>query len=116
MVIRQGQVEIRSALTEGGARAIAGTRKRWSRRLLVSGEIALAVLLLIGAGLLVRTLAHLYRLRTGFDPANVIAARFALQDARYSSSQSVNRLFESGSRAFRNSLELTRRCWCEASI
>ncbi len=65
-------VDIRSSLTEGGARAIAGTRKRWSRRLLVSGEIALAVLLLIGAGLLVRTLAHLYRLRPGFDPANVI--------------------------------------------
>ncbi len=89
-------VDIRSSLTEGGARAIAGTRKRWSRRLLVSGEIALAVLLLIGAGLLVRTLAHLYRLRPGFDPANVIVASFSLQDARYSASQSVNRLFESG--------------------
>jgi hypothetical protein len=89
-------VDIRSALTEGGARAIAGTRKRWSRRLLVSGEIALTVLLLIGAGLLVRTLAHLYRLRTGFDPANVVAASFSLQDARYSTRQSVNRLFESG--------------------
>jgi predicted permease len=89
-------VDIRTALTEAGGRGVAGSRKRWSRKALVSGEIALAMLLLIGAGLMVRTLAHLYRLNPGFDPANVIAASFSLQDARYSTSQSVNRLFESG--------------------
>src|SRR5204862_76051 len=89
-------VDIRTALTEAGGRGVAGSRKRWSRKVLVSGEIALAVLLLIGAGLMVRTLAHLYRLSPGFDPANVIAASFSLQDARYSTSQNVNRLFESG--------------------
>jgi predicted permease len=89
-------VDIRTALTEAGGRGVAGSRKRWSRKLLVSGEIALAVLLLIGAGLMVRTLAHLYRLSPGFDAANVIAASFSLQDARYSTSQSVNGLFESG--------------------
>ena len=89
-------VDIRASLTEGGTRGIAGARKRWTRSALVSGEVALAVLLLIGAGLLVRTLMHLYRLRPGFDPANVIAASFSLQDARYKTSNSVNRLFESG--------------------
>jgi predicted permease len=89
-------VDIRASLTEGGARGIAGGRRRWTRSMLVSGEIALAVLLLIGAGLLVRTLMHLYRLRPGFDPANVIAAGFSLQDARYQTSESVNRLFDSG--------------------
>jgi len=90
------RVDIRASLTEGGARSIAGARKRWTRRALVSGEVALAVLLLIGAGLLVRTLVHLYRLRPGFDPAHVIAASFSLQDARYTTSQSVNKLFRSG--------------------
>lgn len=89
-------VDIRASLTEGGARGIAGARKRWTRRLLVSGEIALAVTLLIGAGLLIRTLTHLYRLRPGFDPSNVIAASFSLQDARYTTSQNMNRLYESG--------------------
>jgi predicted permease len=89
-------VDIRTSLTEGGARGIAGARKRWARSALVSGEVALAVLLLIGAGLLVRTLTHLYGLRPGFDPTNVIAASFSLQDARYKTSDSVNRLFESG--------------------
>ena len=89
-------VDIRASLTEGGARGIAGARKRWTRKVLVSGEIALAVMLLIGAGLLIRTLTHLYRLRPGFDPANVITASFSLQDARYSTSQSMNRLYDSG--------------------
>ena len=85
-------VDIRAALT---ARGVAGTRKRWTRRLLVSGEVAVAVVLLVAAGLLVRTLAHLYQLRPGFDPANVIAASFSLQDARYDTSQKVNQLFDS---------------------
>ncbi len=89
-------VDIRASLTEGGARGIAGARKRWTRKVLVSGEIALAVMLLIGAGLLIRTLTHLYRLRPGFDPANVIMASFSLQDARYTTSQSMNRLYDSG--------------------
>ena len=94
--IEASGVDIRAALTEAGARGIAGARKRWTRRVLVSGEVALAVVLLIGAGLLVRTLAHLYQLRPGFDPANVITASFSLQDARYSTAQKVNQLFDSG--------------------
>jgi predicted permease len=89
-------VDIRTALTEAGARGVAGGRKRWTRRVLVSGEVALAVVLLIGAGLLVRTLAHLYQLRPGFEPANVITASFSLQDARYATAQKVNQLFDSG--------------------
>ena len=89
-------VDIRTALTEAGMRGVAGGRRRWSRRLLVSGEVALAVLLLVGAGLLIRTLERLYQLRPGFDPDHVITASFSLQDARYTTSESVNRLFESG--------------------
>src|SRR5579863_225043 len=89
-------VDIRTALTEAGGRGVAGGRKRWSRRLLVSGEVALAVPLLIGAGLLIRTLGTLYSLRPGFDPRNVISASFSLQDARYFTSKSVNRLLDSG--------------------
>ena len=89
-------VDIRTALTEAGTRGVAGLRKRWSRRLLVAGEVALAVLLVIGAGLLVRTLTGLDHLRPGFDPANVITAHFSLNDARYATSDPVNKLFDSG--------------------
>jgi predicted permease len=94
--IEAGAVDLRNALSEAGGRGVSGRRKRWSRRLLVSGEIALAVMLLIGAGLLVRTVAHLYQLRPGFEPAHVITASFSLQDARYSDAARINRLFDAG--------------------
>jgi predicted permease len=94
--IEAGAVDIRNSLSEAGGRGVAGRRKRWSRRLLVSGEIALAVMLLIGAGLLVRSVAHLYQLRPGFDANHVLTASFSLQDARYSTTQQVNQLFDAG--------------------
>jgi hypothetical protein len=42
------------------------------------------------------TLSHLYRLRPGFDPANVITARFSLHDARYAKGEKVNQLYDAG--------------------
>jgi predicted permease len=94
--IEAGAVDLRNALSEAGGRGVSGRHKRWSRRLLVSGEVALAVMLLIGAGLLVRTVTHLYQLRPGFDPAHVITASFSMQDARYSDAARITQLFESG--------------------
>jgi predicted permease len=87
------RLEIRAALGEAG-RAVAGSRNPWPRRLLVAGEVALGVVLLVGAGLLIRTFAHLRGLDPGFDAHNVITAKLSLQDARYATSQSVNRLFD----------------------
>jgi predicted permease len=94
--IEAGTVDIRNALSEAGGRGVSGRRKRWPRRLLVSGEVALAVMLLIGAGLLVRTVTHLYQLRPGFEPAHLITASFSLQDARYSDGAHVTQLYDSG--------------------
>jgi len=91
-----GAVDIRSALTEAGTRSVAGGRPRWSRRILVGGEVAIAVLLLIGAGLMIRTVTYFYQLRPGFDPSHILSASFSLQDARYNTAQSVNHLFETG--------------------
>ena len=87
------RLEIRAALGEAG-RAVAGGRNPWPRRLLVASEVALGMVLLVGAGLLIRTFAHLRGLNPGFDAHNVITAKLSLQDARYTTSQSVNRLFE----------------------
>jgi len=50
--------------------------------------------LLVGAGLLIRTFAHLRGLTPGFDAHYVITAQLSLQDARYATSQRVNRLFD----------------------
>jgi len=87
------RLEIRAALGEAG-RAVAGGRNPWPRRLLVASEVALGVVLLVGAGLLIRTFAHLQGLDPGFDAKNVIAAQLSLQDARYATNQRMNQLFD----------------------
>jgi predicted permease len=91
--VAASRLEIRAALGEAG-RAVAGGRNPWPRRLLVASEVALGVVLLVGAGLLIRTFAHLRGLNPGFDARNVITAQLSLQDARYATTPAANRLFE----------------------
>lgn len=87
------RVDVQVALAESGSRAVAGGSSRWARQVLVAGEIALSVILLTGAGLLVRTFVELRRLDPGFDPSNVTTATVSLQDKRYEDPVKVNRLF-----------------------
>lgn len=87
------RLDIRSALAQAGARGFTANRG-WPRRLLVVTEVALGVVLLIGAGLLIRTFAHLMGLQPGFDSRNVITASLSLQDARYAAAEKVNELYD----------------------
>ena len=90
--VRTSRVDIRSVLVEGG-RGIAGGRRHWTRNVLVAVEVALSLVLLVSAGLLVRTLEYLNGLNPGFDGRNVISAEASLQDARYATSGAVNLLY-----------------------
>jgi predicted permease len=94
--IEASLVDLRVALASGGGRGMTGGGRHWSRRLLVTLEVAMAVLLLVGAGLLVRSVQHLNALAPGFDSSNVLAASFSLDDARYASPEKVTALFEEG--------------------
>jgi putative ABC transport system permease protein len=58
---------------------------RLSRSLLTAGEMALALMMLIGAGLAVRSLVKLLGVQAGFDPRGVLTARLSLPAIRYSS-------------------------------
>ena len=86
------RLDIRSVLVEAG-RSVAGPRRRWSRHALVAAEVALSLMLLVGAGLMVRTLAYLNGLNPGFDSHNLIAAEASLQDARYNELETLERLY-----------------------
>ena len=86
------RLDIRSVLMEAG-RGGPGGRRRWWPNALVAAEVALSLVLLIGAGLMLRTLSYLDGLNPGFDTHNVIAAETSLQDARYKTSSAVNRLY-----------------------
>jgi predicted permease len=57
------------------------------------GEVAITVVLLVSAGLLVRTFIHLRSLNPGYDPSNVTSATISLQDKRYDNAARINRLF-----------------------
>jgi predicted permease len=88
------RVNVQGTLAEGGTRSIAGGRGRHARQVLVVGEVALGVVLLVSAGLLVRTFVHLRGLDPGFDPSSVTVATISLQDRRYEDAVRVRRLYE----------------------
>lgn len=88
------RVNVQAALSAGGTRAIAGGAGGWRRRILLVAEVALVVVLLVSAGLLVRTFAYLHGQSPGFDMSNVVTATASLQDARYATHSPLIRLFD----------------------
>ncbi|MFN2567457.1 MAG: ADOP family duplicated permease [Gemmatimonadaceae bacterium] len=71
----------RATLRERGP-AVTGSR-RAVRRLLVAGEVALTMVLLVGAGLTIRSLDRLLRADFGFNPESVLTAKISLPGSRY---------------------------------
>ena len=91
--LQSSRLDVQRTLVESSTRSVAGGTQR-SRRLLVVAEVAMGVVLLVGAGLLVRTFVELKGLSPGFDPANVLTATVSLQDARYREAGKVAALFD----------------------
>jgi putative ABC transport system permease protein len=83
-------LNLNSSLKEGGARGSSGGsgRKR-VRSLLVVAEVGLAVVLVVGAGLLLRSFANLMRVDAGFDRARMVTFGLVLPAARYPVPQRV---------------------------
>lgn len=78
------RVDIRGAIAAGAQRTGTGARGGGMlRRAMIAGEVALTVVLLVGAGLLVRTLSFLETQPAGFDAANVMTAKLSLDNGRY---------------------------------
>ena len=80
--IRTAKVDLNEVLKQAGRGATGGLRARL-RNGLAAGEIALATILLIGAGLLIQTLAHLQRAQLGFDAKNLLTFQLAPPTAKY---------------------------------
>ena len=71
------------ALKEGGRALAGGVRGRLVRELLILGEVAVALALLIGAGLLLQSFARLRAVDPGFRPEGVLTAEIALPAAKF---------------------------------
>jgi predicted permease len=81
--IRSANPALQSALRDGARGASGGAGRDRLRALLVAAEVALAMTLLIGSGLLIRTAWHLQHVDPGFDPSHVMTARLLLPATRY---------------------------------
>ncbi len=90
--LRAGRTDVRGVLNSGGRSGSA--RRDRLRLLLVAGEVALALMLLIGAGLLVRSALHLQHIPPGFDPAGVLTSRLSLPAAEYQDPERVVLAFD----------------------
>jgi len=71
-----------SAMSMGGFRFMRGNRLRG---ILVGAEVALAIVLLAGAGLLIRSFTTLVNVDPGYDPANVLTTQVSLPQTKYGS-------------------------------
>ncbi len=96
--LRSRRVDVVPALKAGGARGIAGGTGTGLRSALVVVQVALSIVLLVGSGLLVRTVIGLEAIDPGFDPEHVLAFRVETPPADYpdvvASHAFFDRLFE----------------------
>jgi len=81
------RVDLHSALKEGGRGAVAESGQRRLSSLLVIAEMAMAMVLLIGAGLLLRSFAHLLDVKPGFTTDNLLTMQIGLPNVGYQDAQ-----------------------------
>ena len=89
--LQVSRVDPNSILREGGRSATGAGRHR---NFLIVAELALALVLLAGAGLMMRTMAQLAAVRPGIDPRNVLATTVNLPRSNYGKASQVSALVE----------------------
>jgi putative ABC transport system permease protein len=77
------RADVRESLNEGGRSNIGSRRQGRLRRLLVIAEVALALVLLVGSGLMLRSFIKLRQVDVGFTAHNVLTMRVPLPEAKY---------------------------------
>lgn len=82
---------IQSTLSQGLSRTATGSHDRWLRNVLVVSEVALALVLLVGAGLLIRTIGTLRGVDPGFDQRNVLTTTLVLPQPKYPKTEDRSR-------------------------
>jgi putative ABC transport system permease protein len=81
--IHASKTDLNDVLKSGGACVGAGSGAKKLRSILVISEMALALILLVGAGLLIQTIFQLQKLNLGFEPNNVVRLQTVLPKSKY---------------------------------
>ena len=92
------RADLNSTLKEGGGRSGTSLSQHRSSAILVISEVALALVLLIGAGLLIRTFVALRHVELGFNARNVVTMRMPLAGSRFHKTSDVNQLIRDATR------------------
>ncbi|HSO75180.1 MAG TPA: ABC transporter permease, partial [Blastocatellia bacterium] len=87
--LQASRPDLNDSLKEGGRGTTGGIRGMRVRNLLVVSEIALSLVLLVGAGLLIRSFMRLQEFDLGFNPDNLTTMRIQLPGSKYQNGQQV---------------------------
>src|SRR5690606_19048422 len=93
--LQAGRTELPSTLREGGRGATGSALLDRMRPILVAAEVALSLVLLVGAGLMLRSFAALQSVDTGFATENRLVFRVSLPGSRYPDAAAADRFFTS---------------------
>jgi putative ABC transport system permease protein len=81
--LKSSHPDVNEILKSSSKSATSGRSLRLWRNSLVVSEVALSLILLVGAGLMIKSFAHLTNVSPGFDPHNVLTGRISLTGAAY---------------------------------
>jgi putative ABC transport system permease protein len=111
--LQSSRTDLTTTLKESAGRSGTGFRQNKMRSALVVVEVALALVLLIGSALLIRTAMALTAVNPGFDTSNVLTLKMSLRGAQYGRAEAVEQLVRNGAerlRAIPGVLEASATC------
>ena len=94
--LQSSKSDLTTTLKESAGRSGTGFRQNKVRSVLVVTEVALALVLLIGSALLIRTAMALGRVDPGFDTTNVLTLKMSLKEAEYEKAEAVEQVVRNG--------------------
>ncbi len=94
--LQASRVDLTRSLKESSSRSGTGSRQAWTRSILVVTEVALAMILLIGSALLIKSAAALGRVDPGFDATNVLTMRMSLTGPQFQTAEGVEQMVRNG--------------------
>ena len=92
--LQAGRTDVQKSLKEGGNTLSEGMAGGWLRQVLVVVEVAAAVVLLIGAGLMIRSVQHIREVEPGLQPENLLTAKLSLPREKYKDAESAIRFHQ----------------------
>jgi putative ABC transport system permease protein len=100
--LQSSKTDLTTTLKESAGRSGTGFRQNKVRSILVVVEVALALVLLIGSALLIRTAMALGRVNPGFDAHNVLTMKMSLKGAQYQKAEAVEQVVRNGAEKLRS--------------